>query len=555
MKKTIVLFLLALFIFPFLSFKTTSAESINDLSCAKGVNLLDPTNLLYTASSSGSATIHNIYLNRPGSDIIFEVKADSTYMTDNLAGRCIFYDVDFNEISRSSFTPFTALTESFEGVNYYYFVFESPSSAFSFSFGFGGFSQSYIDDGYPDVMLAYSSELLPLEDFVASDGIFNLSDETPTRISTSYSLPLDEADLRELVSASDGYDGSLNSAIVMDASNYLNNSSTIGSYEVTLSVTDSSGNVVSGHFYVDVYDNDAPIIEGSETLSFPVNTVLTDEDIISHYTASDAYDGDLSSSIIITTAYQNMSSIISSESLTLKVSDSSDNYIEKTITLSFYDNVAPVFDAIESLSFSYQVEKTVSEIMSEYIKATDNIDSSPVITITSDTYTGNERKIGSYTITFEAKDDSLNSSSFTININIYDDIKPVIYLDKNLVETLSSIELSSEDFTDILYQSEELKKGVSYDIEVLSDTYSSHKNEKGTYTYKVKYTSKEGDVLIKSFVVKVTDASYKVNAEAKKEISLSPLEISLISVSSALFISLSTISFLWLKKRRKISDI
>ncbi len=555
MKKTIILFLLTFFIFSLLSPKIVNGESINDLSCAKGVNLLDPTNLVYEESLSGSSTIHNIYLKYPGADIIFEVKADSLYMTDNLVGRCIFYDIDFNEISRSTFNPFTALTDSFQGEDYYYFVFESPNMAFSFSFGFGGFSLSYINDGYPDAMLAYASELKPIEDFVEAEGIFDLSDEEPLTISTSYSVPLDEDELKELVNASDGYDGFLGSSIIMDASSYLSHSSVIGSYEVVLRVNDSSGNSASGHFYVEVYDNDKPVIEGPETLSYPVNTTLSDEMILTNFTASDAYDGDLSSAVIITTAYEKTSSGISSESLTLKVLDSSDNYIEKTIVVSFYDNVAPVFDATENLSFSYQVEKTMSEIMAEYVKASDNIDSSPVITITSDTYTGHERKIGSYLVIFEAKDDSLNSSSFTMHINIYDDIKPVIYLDKNLIETLSSVELSSEDFADILYQSEELESGKSYKATILNDTYSSHKNEKGTYTYKVKYTSEDGDVLIKSFIVKVTDSSYKIDLSRKKEIRLSSLEIILISVSSVMFISLSFILVLWLKKRRKISRI
>lgn len=548
MKKTIVLFLIAFLLSAiYISPKHVKADSsINDLSFARGNNLLDISNLSF--DSENVETIKNIYIGNTGANIMFQVENNEDYFSNNVQAYIVFYDIDFTVISSAQMN---ANQTTYNSKEYYYNYIKSPNQAFSFSICIGSFTSSFYSNSCPTLMVTYGSSPATYEAFEAATGLFDLRGSNTPTLRVSYENTLSDTDIKSLVNAYDAYDGLINNKLVVDSSTYRATPNTIGTYTINLSVTDGNNNTATGNIKISVYDSVKPIIGGYSEVSFPVNTVITDELILSEYTASDGYDGTISSSLVISSSYSKESSNVSSQNLTLSVTDSSSNTTTKQITLIIYDNVPPTVSSDETLSFSYQTSKTISEIVSDHFTYSDNIDTNLSPNVIRDTYTGNERKVGSYTVSIEVVDGAGNQTSCSIEISVLDNIVPVIYFNGNVVETLSTVQLTDKDFADILCQSLELDSGEEYEIVVLEDTYSSHQNEEGTYTYRARYKSKEGRVLEKTFLVMVTNNSYSIDYNAKKVQQLTTTEIILIVTSSVLFVPSATFLTLTIIKKAK----
>lgn len=552
MKKTIVLFLLAMSTIPLFVFsgRSVKADGINSLSYAKGNNLLDTTNLQYVGGTL--KTINNIYLEDAGENLYISLPhVDGYYGQTNVAFD--YYDIDNVRLSCSQSMLIDDLDEETEGgTAYYTFIFHSTSdAAFSFSLSVNEVDPDTVNEVKNGISITKTDHLIPHEDYVKSNGLFDLSEAEVPLLTVAYPRTLTEAQIKGLLVATDGYDGNITENMTIDASSYLLSASKLGIYQVNCSVSDSSGNAQTGSFFIKVVDIEAPAITGPDIFRFPVFTDLTDSIILASYHASDVHDGDLTNSIQISGTYTANSNTIKTEPITIKVADASGNETSKNITISFYDNVAPVITISPMIEISYQVTKTISAIMNDSLTATDNLDSNPIVSIKSDGYTGNERKLGTYTVVFEAKDSFGNKSTASTSIHVYDDIKPVIYLNSSCVETLSSVVLSVEDLTKLLEASGEISKGKKYQAVVIKDTYSLHANEPGNYVIIVRYLS-DGNSFTKSFEIKVTESSYTIDTEAKANPSLSIFEIIAISVASFLALVLLVIATICLIKKRKI---
>ena len=114
-------------------------------------------------------------------------------------------------------------------------------------------------------------------------------------------------------------DGDLTSSIVI-VTNV--DTSTVGTYTVTYNVSDTSGNTaVSVTRTVYVVDTTAPVITilGDNPLTIEVGSTFTDAGA----TATDNYDGDLTSSIVVSGSVD--SNTIGTYTLTYDVSDTSGN--------------------------------------------------------------------------------------------------------------------------------------------------------------------------------------------------------------------------------------
>ena len=95
--------------------------------------------------------------------------------------------------------------------------------------------------------------------------------------------------------ASDAGDGDLTSSIVVTGSV---DTSTLGTYTLTYNVSDASGNVADPVTRtVNVVDTTAPVITllGDNPMTIEVGSTFTDPGA----TATDNYDGDLTSSIVV----------------------------------------------------------------------------------------------------------------------------------------------------------------------------------------------------------------------------------------------------------------
>ena len=556
MKKTIVLIIFALFLLFNLTVSSkpigASSTNINDLSCAGGKNLLDKNNI-YVENDNGDvtlSTINNILM--PESDydeMTIQLNYDDEYIHSPTA-ELILYDVDGIELDRyfNNSDCFNHLTVDDTDVIFTMFTVEDVEP-FSFSFVLTGIFTDFIGDDYPGFMITHTYVPTSFEPFVRAGGLYELSSDSDATIYVNYPNTLTTSNILSLIKAHDAYCGNLSDNLVITLNEYQNNESTLGKYKIIVSATDSSNNTKLGQFYIEVVDIEPPTIVGEDVFKHPVYTELTDEMILNAYSASDEYDGDISSDMEIVGDYTRNSSTIKEEVIQIRSRDSSGNTATKTITISFYDNVSPVITSPASLTLSYQVRKTVESIIADSVRVTDNLDDNPSLIITNNDYTGNENRIGSYTLSLKAVDVSGNETTKTILIEVEDQIKPVIYIDLGVVETLSSVILRVEDLSNILYRRGELRRSVKYRTEVLKDTYTGHETTPGTYSLRVRYVSSD-ETVEKTFTIKVTEGSYKVDTYTPKIDITNAIFISAISILSVALIVL-IISIAIKSKKRK----
>ena len=135
--------------------------------------------------------------------------------------------------------------------------------------------------------------------------------------------------------ATDNYNNDVTSSIT--ASSTVD-SNTIGSYTVTYTVSDASGNQATAVRTVIVVDSTPPTIAliGSNPVSVEAGSSYTDAGA----TATDAYDGDLSSSITTTSDVD--VNTVGTYTVTYTVSDSSANSATASRTVNVVDTTAPV---------------------------------------------------------------------------------------------------------------------------------------------------------------------------------------------------------------------
>lgn len=557
MKKTIVLFIFALFLLLNITTKDVQIEAssanINDLSCANGKNLMDIDNL-FPDNINGTyhlKPMNNIYCPKSDDDgLVFQF----TYHNDYFDGpelELILYDIDGVAVQSTlnESDSFERVTIGNQDVYYTVFTIDQSLNPFSFGFIFTGVVEDYVYDNFPGFMITRASEPSEYESYVRRNGLFELSDDSEATIFVSFPKVLSTDNILSLIGARDAYYGDLKDDLEITLNEYAGHESTIGKYRIQVSVSDSSNNSQSGQFFIEVVDIEAPTITGEDVFQHPVYVELDDATILNAYSASDEYDGDISDNMEIIGDYTRNSSTIKDETIQIRSTDSSGNVATKTITIHFYDNVPPVITSPDTLTLSYQVRKSVENILADSVRVTDNLDNNPVLIVVSNNYTGKENKIGTYTIELKAVDVSENISTKTLTVVVEDLVKPVIYIDLGVVETLSSVVLRVEDLNNILYRRGELKRNAKYRTEVLKDTYTGHESTPGTYSMRIRYVS-NNESLEKTFTIKVTEASYTVDTYTPKVDITNIVFITTISVLS-LALACLIIGFIVKSKKTK----
>ena len=555
MKKTIVLLFFALILlFTATTYNTkvsASSANINDLSCANGKNLIDKNNI-FVDNINGNyylKTMNNIYCPRSEDDeMTFQFAYDETYFY-NPSVELILYDIDGIVVQRELNTSeyFNHLTVEGEDIYFTMFTLDQDLNPFSFEFIISGVNEEYVNDNFNGFMITHTYTPTVYEEYIKRNGLFELTDESDATIYVNFPRVLSIDDILSLISAKDAYYGDLKDRMVVSYNGYEGHESVLGKYRIQVSVSDSSDNAQSGQFYIEVVDTEKPVIEGDDELLVPVYTDIDDEYILSNYTASDEYDGDISSSMTIVGDYTTNSSTIKSEVIEIEVEDSSGNKTTKEVTISFFDNVAPNITCPLTITLSYQVRKPISNIINDSVTVSDNLDNNPILIVESDTYSGNENKIGRYQITFKATDASGNITRKTLDVVVQDLVKPVIYIDLGVIETLSTVILKVEDVSHILYKRGELKRFAKYRVEVLKDTYTGHEKTPGSYVLRLRYVS-NNETIEKSLTINVTEASYTVDTFTPK---IDTMLIVLISTVSILAISLVFLSVNLIVKSKK----
>lgn len=396
-----------------------------------------------------------------------------------------------------------------EGVKSIHFT--SPSNGTYLSLAIMNINNYFDTHDFSSFILEEGSVFDGFEDYIEGT-ITDTQAPSFTSTGTIYSFvhnPISIDDILSSLSAYDSIDGDVTSRIVLVQDQYTINQGTIGLYQAVFSVTDLSGNETQTTVNIQVVDIQKPTISQTESVRVSYPNVLSNEEILTYLHASDAYDGDISSSIILTDdQYHLNSSIVGIYYNTYQVSDSSGNTETYVLEITVEDNEYPVFTGVSSLVTGYDTFLTEEYILGN-IQVSDNYDDSTLLVITkvSDTYSANFHLLGTYEVTLQTQDSSGNVSQHTIQIEVVDLIQPMIYMNFDTIQIYTDSVLSLSDITNLFRQAQELNWEEEYQVSVLFDSYSSHYREAGTYHMSIRYLCNNGDTIDKNIQIVVKDRS------------------------------------------------
>jgi hypothetical protein len=217
--------------------------------------------------------------------------------------------------------------------------------------------------------------------------------------------------------ASDSLDGDLTPQIVVD--NPVD-TSTLGQYTVTYTVSDAAGNTATATRSVNVGDSTAPIITvvGQNPATVALGAAYVDEGA----TAADDVDGDLTGQIVTDNPVD--TSTAGTYTVTYTVADASGNgaTATRTVNVVIVDTTPPVITLEGSDPETVEGGSTYTDAGAT---ATDLVDGdlTDQISVGSDVDTS---QVGSYTVTYSVTDASGNTATATRTVDVVDTTPPTI---------------------------------------------------------------------------------------------------------------------------------
>ncbi|MGZ9497818.1 putative Ig domain-containing protein, partial [Staphylococcus epidermidis] len=299
--------------------------------------------------------------------------------------------------------------------------------------------------------------------------------------------------------------------------------SEVGSYTVTVTTTDESGNATETTFTINVEDTTKPTVEDIADQTQEVNTEITPITIESEdnsgQTVTNKVEG-LPAGVTFDESTNTISgtpSEVGSYDITVTTTDESGNTTETTFTIDVEDTTKPTVEDITD-----QTQEINTEMTPIKIEATDN--SGQTVTnkveglpdgVTFDeatnTISGTPSKVGSYDITVTTKDESGNSETTTFTINVEDTTKPTVEdiadQTQEVNTEITPITIESEDNSGqtVTNKVEGLPNGVTFDE--TTNTISGTPSEVGSYDITVTTTDESGNSETTTFTINVEDTT------------------------------------------------
>lgn len=266
----------------------------------------------------------------------------------------------------------------------------------------------------------------------------------------------------------DNYDTGLIPTLVSDG--YTSNKTVKGVYEVKYKATDTSNNV-SDVFVVEVtvIDNIKPVISGNNTYTTPYNVQLTIDALKSVLSATDGYDGNITSQIALKTDnYTANKNVKGSYQVIFTVADSSNNSIDYTINITVVDNIKPTISGTNAYTTGSTVKLLEANIRAA-LTAVDDYDGTLTIQLISDNYSSNYKNVGDHTIKYRATDSSNNSMDYTVTVTVTDDVPPVIYTTDVFINIDGALNYTLEQIIEHLINIGQLEAGINLENYIIAE--------------------------------------------------------------------------------------
>lgn len=337
----------------------------------------------------------------------------------------------------------------------------------------------------------------------------SICDLDPNHSLTSYNLSFSQTSYTYKVSQKSLYDLKIifksNATMIENKSycsngNLANNDTELSDWELVVEDNDNYNSSIPGTYTFDVYgsymlgahttstkklsvtieeiDGTEPVIDGYQsTLETDVNDPITADSILASTTARDNVDGEVDTYIKADNYTINMH-VLGTYDLIIGAKDTTGNEATVTISITVKDFDAPRIVGANLFESPMSSPLTLDAIKTQ-ISVDDNYDKNVTLNIRSDGFTGNEQKLGSYTIKFYSADSSGNTSSdFVVTVNTKDDIAPTLtsVIENNLIQLTTAETISDDQVKSYLIASD---NSSSITTEKVEDTFVEY--VPGTY--------------------------------------------------------------------------
>lgn len=473
-----------------------------------GKNYLSVDNFTY---GNGVLSTIDPFLVKPYTDYALTIPRDYSENAQGSAVRIQFWDneesLDCLEFDASlDFSPVP-------GVNYYFVTFRAPA-------GINFVSLSFEDGRDPlSVAIVADMQLEEGTESTADEGIEPYVPGTVADVNGPYFQgnpvvisnvddPVTTEEIAGAITAFDDVEGDVTESIEVVSDGYDGNGGILGNYVILFSASDSLGNTTEFSVTVKVVDVTHPIITGPGTVTVPHPQTRTIAGLTMLLSASDNYDGNLDAGIsVISDGYSANAATVGQYEIVFGVEDSSGNETAYTLTVCVVDTAEPILSGTSEVTVGYDQTLSVEGVLGS-LTALDGYDGdlTSAIVLESDGYTAHAHVVGDYLLVFSATDANGNTGRKTVVVRVVDTIGPIVYFDSSIVRIYNSTVLSLSDFTALLVRSGELDGGVSYEIEILFDSYTANAVIPGTYHLSLDFKDPQGDHWTKTFQILVKES-------------------------------------------------